>query len=174
MSTTSATPTTTTVTLQQGRTLLDAGQADEALECLKNLPLHDSFAPETLALLARAHANRGELDTAVAEARRALELNSLTTEAYVLLGMLYAQQGQAQAATKQLERARYLDSDAPLISFYLADVYRQMNRRDMALREYRNTLAKLAPYAPETLLDGVAVAWLRETCERYLKLLAQR
>ncbi len=163
-----------TTTLQQGRNLLDAGKADEVLDLFKNVALHDSSAPEMLALIARAHANRGELDTAVAEARRALELNSLTTEAYVLLGMLYAQQGQVQAAAKQLERARYLDADAPLISFYLADVYRQMHKRPMALREYRNTLAKLAPYAPETLLDGVAVAWLRETCERYLKLLAQK
>jgi tetratricopeptide (TPR) repeat protein len=89
-----------------------------------------------------------------------------------LLGILYAQQGQLQEATQQLERARYLDAESPLISYHLAETYRQMNRREIALREYRNTLRKLAGRAPDTLLDGVAVSWLCTTCERYIKLLA--
>lgn len=158
--------------VQRAHELLDAGQAQEVLDMLNQVPLEGMHAPQMLALMAKAHANRGEPDLAVAEARRALELNSLTTEAYVLLGVLYAQQGQAQVAARHLERARYLEPGSALISFYLADVYRQLQRRDHALREYRNTLRKLAAYSPDTLLDGVAVGWLRETCERYLKLLA--
>lgn len=160
--------------LQKGQELLDLGRADEVLDMLYQVPLNGPHAPRTLALIARAHANRGDLDVAVAEARRALELHSLTTEAYILLGVLYGQQGELSTAAKHLERARYLDSDAPLISFYLAEVYRQENRSDMALREYRNTLRKLTPYAPDTLLDGVAVRWLRDTCERYVQLLSGR
>jgi chemotaxis protein methyltransferase CheR len=157
--------------IQQGRSLLDQGQADKALDLLNQLPLNGPHAPHVLALIAQAHANRGDAELAVAEARRALELDMLTVEAYILLGILYAQQGQLQEATQQLERARYLDSGSPLISYHLAETYRQMSRREIALREYRNTLRKLAGHAPDTLLDGVAVGWLRATCERYIKLL---
>lgn len=159
---------------QQATALLEAGQAAEALVLLNRLPLHGPQAPQALALVARAHANRGDLDVAVAEARRALELDSLTTEAYLLLGIVYAQQGQLSVAAQNLERARYLEPESALISFHLAETYRQLKRLDVAQREYRNTLRKLAPQPADSLLDGVAVSWVRETCERQLKLLAQK
>lgn len=158
-------------TLHRGRELLDAGQVDDVLDMLYKVPLNGPHAPKTMALIARAHANRGDLDVAVAEARRAIELNSLTTDAYILLGILYARQGQMQEASQQLERARYLDPETALISFHLAEVYRQSKRFDSAIREYRNTLRKLQSYTSDALLDGVGVGLLRETCERYLKML---
>jgi chemotaxis protein methyltransferase CheR len=170
-STSSAAAASRESTLKRGRELLDAGQVDEVLDMLYKVPLNGPHAPKTLALIAQAHANRGDLDVAVAEARRAIELNSLTTEAYSLLGVLYARQGQFQAAAYQLERARYLDPDSALVSFHLAEVYRQLERRDAAIREYRNTLHKLAVYSPDALLEGVGVGLLRETCERYVQML---
>lgn len=160
--------------IQQATALLETGQAAEALALLNRMPLHGPQAPQALALVARAHANRGDLDVAVAEARRALELDSLTTEAYLLLGIVYGKQGQLNAAAQNLERARYLEPDSALISFHLAETYRQLKRIDVAQREYRNTLRKLAPQPADSLLDGVAVGWVRETCERQLKLLAQK
>ncbi len=169
-----STPSDTSVeseAIQRGRALLDAGQAAEALDLLYQLPLNGPHAPHVLALIARAHANRGHADLALAEARRALELDTLTLEAYLLLGILYAQQGQLHEATQHLERARYLDPDAALISYHLAETYRQLQRNSLALREYRNTLRKLSTYPPDTILDGVAIGWLRTTCERYLELL---
>ncbi len=157
--------------IQRGRVLLDAGQAAAALDVLCQVPLNGPTAPQVLALIARAHANRGDLDLAVAEARRAIDLDSLTTEAYLLLGILYAQQGQFQAAVQQFERARYLEPGAALVSFHLADAYRQLQRAGPALREYQNVLRKLTNHPPEALLDGVAVSWLRETCHRYINML---
>jgi chemotaxis protein methyltransferase CheR len=157
--------------IQRGRKLLDAGQAAEALAILCQVPLEGQYAPQLLALSAHAHANRGDLDLAVAEARRSLELDSLTTEAYLLLGIIYAQQGQFQQATQQLERARYLESDSALISFHLAETYRQLKHSTAALREYQNTLRKLTAHPPDELINGVASAWLSETCQRYIKAL---
>lgn len=157
--------------MRQGRALLDAGEAAAALERLCQTPLNGAYAPQVLALIAHAHANRGDLDMAVAEARRALDLDSLTTEAYLLLGVLYAQQGQLLDAAQQLERARYLAPEAALVSFHLADVYRQLDRSAAAVREYRNALRKLEPHPPDELLDGVAVGWVRETCRRYIDIL---
>lgn len=157
--------------LRRGHELLNMGQANEALTMLYQVPLNGPHAPEMLALIARAHANRGDFDLAAAEAHRALDLNALTTEAYMLLGVLYAQQEHLLIAAQQFERARYLDPDSALVSFHLADVYRQQNRCTMALREYRNTMRKLAAHPPDALLDGVAIGWIRETCERHIRTL---
>ncbi len=152
----------------RGRALIDAGQAGAALELFGATPLAGAHAPQILALAARAHADRGDLDLAAAEARRALELNPLTTEAHLLIGLIYARQGRYGAAVAQLERARYLDPEAPVVAFHLAESCRQAGRAEDALREYRNTIRLLAARPPDELIDGVAVGWLSETCSRYV------
>jgi len=169
-------PQSTEGSIERGRALIDAGRYDEALQTLYALPLNQPAAPMALALAARAHANRGDTDLAIAEARRSLELDNLTIDAYILLGMLYAQASSLPSPTcpylskavRQLERARYLDPELPLVSYHLADVFRRQGRSDAALREYRNTLRKLAEYPADELLDGVAVSWIRETCQRHI------
>jgi chemotaxis protein methyltransferase CheR len=159
-------------TLARGRELLDAGQLDAALELFAATPLTGSSAPSMLALTARAHADRGELELAAAEARRALELNPLTTEAHLLIGLIYARQGRYGAAIGQLERAQSLDGGSPVIAFHLAECYRQVGRTESALRAYRATIVRLAAHPPDRLIDGVAAGWLRETCRRYEALLS--
>ncbi len=160
--------------VQQGYALLEAGEVEKVLDMLTHIPLNGPHAPQAVTLIARAHANRGDLDLAFAEVRRAMELDPLSIDAHILLGMLYAQQGQYPSAAQYLERARYLDPDAALISFHLAEVYRQLNYGNKALREYKNTLRKLTDHPPDRLLDGVAVHWIRETCQRYIETLTDK
>ncbi len=166
------TPPVSAEVVARGRALLDAGQAETALELFYAAPLAGAQAPQVLALAARAHADRGDLDLAAAEARRALELNPRTTEAHLLIGLIYAQQGQYSAAISQLERARELDGSSPVIAFHLAECYRQAGRTERALHEYRSTIRKLAQLPPDHLIDGVASGWLSETCRRYEALLS--
>jgi chemotaxis protein methyltransferase CheR len=158
----------------RGRELLDAGEVEAALTLFADAQVSGAHAPTVLALAARAHADRGDLDLAAAEAHRAIELNPLTTEAYVLLGMIYARQGQPHDAIRQLERARYLDAESALIAFHLAECYRQAGKPASALREYHTALRRLAHHPPGHLIDGVAVDWLSTTCRRYVDQLAQR
>jgi chemotaxis protein methyltransferase CheR len=153
--------------LVRGRELLDAGQAEAALELFYAAPLAGVNAPQILALAARAHADRGDLDLAAAEARRALELGPLTVEAHLLIGLIHARQGRPAEAIAQLERASYLDGESPVIAFHLAECYRQAGRRESALREYRTALRRLAGHPPDRLFDGVAAGWLSETCRHY-------
>jgi chemotaxis protein methyltransferase CheR len=169
-----AEPFTGSAVVERGRHLLDTGNIDAALELFAAAPLSGAHAPAILALAARAHADRGDLDLAAAEAHRAIELNPLTTEAYVLLGMIYARQGQPLDAARQLERARYLDVASPLIAFHLAESYRQAGKWSSALREYQTALRHLAQHPPGHLIDGVAVDWLNATCRRYVAQLAER
>ncbi len=154
--------------LQRGRELLEQGQVAEALEALRFISPQSAWASQALTLIARAHADRDELDLAVAEVRRALEIDTLHEDAYLLLGVIYGRQGLWPAAVQQFERARYLSPSSALVSFHLAHAYRQFGRADLSIREYRNTLRKLDHHPPGALLDGVAVGWLRETCQRQL------
>jgi chemotaxis protein methyltransferase CheR len=157
--------------LASGRDFLAQGKIDEAMEALRCISPRSICAPQAVTLIARAHADRGDLDLAAAEVQRAIEIDMLNEEAYLLLGMIYGRQGQWQSAVQQLERARYLSADSALVSFHLAEAYRQAGRVEKAMREYRNTLRKLDVHPPGTLLDGVAVGWLRETCKRQIEYL---
>jgi chemotaxis protein methyltransferase CheR len=157
--------------LVAGRELLAQGKIAEALETLRRVSPQSGCAPQALTLTARAHADRGDLDLAAAEIQRAIEIDALNEEAHLLLGIILGRQGQWQSAIQQLERARYLSADSALVSFYLAEAYRQGGRADKAAREYRNTLRKLDMHPPGVLLDGVAVGWLRETCQRQIEYL---
>lgn len=156
--------------LDRVQTLLDAGRLDEAMEILRTIPPNSSLAPCAMTLVARVHADRGELDLAIAEARRALEIDALRDDAYLLLGTMYVRQGQWHDAIQALERARYLNPEAALVSYHLAMAYRQAGKKEQAAREFRSALRKLAAYRPEDLLEGVEVGWLRATCEQYLAL----
>jgi chemotaxis protein methyltransferase CheR len=98
-----------------------------------------------------------------------LDLDLLTHDAHLLLGMLAANQERWDQAVSHLERVRYLDPRAPVPSFHLANAYRGQQRLDLAEREYRSALRKLSGLAPTDVLDGVSVAWLRETCQRFLQ-----
>lgn len=156
----------------RARALLDAGNSDAALALVAATPLLGASAPQLLAVAARAHADRGDLDLAAAEARRALELNPRTMDAHLLIGVIHARQGRPEEAVLQLERARYIDDGSPVITFHLAECYRQLGQHQAALREYRNTLRTLAALPPNRLIDGVAPGWLSDTCRHYEALLS--
>jgi chemotaxis protein methyltransferase CheR len=152
--------------IAQAHELLDRGDTTAALELLRRVDPQSPHSPQAITLAARAHADRGDLELAAAEARRAIEIDPLNDTATLLIGIICSRLGEWAAAVQQLERARYLRPQSPLISFHLAGAYDQAGRTDLAQREYRSTLLKLEPYTPETMLDGVSVAWLRETCRR--------
>jgi chemotaxis protein methyltransferase CheR len=157
--------------LARARQLLDGGQIAEALEALRALPPHSPLAPRALTMVARAHADCGDLSQAVAEIRRSLEIEALNDDAYMLLGVIYGRQNDWPAAVRELERARYLNPASPLVSYHLADAYLHRERPELAAREYRSALWKLDAHPPDTLLDGVAVEWLRAACRQQLELL---
>jgi chemotaxis protein methyltransferase CheR len=159
--------------LAEARSLLNGGQVSDALDVLRRIAPQSPLAVEALNLAARAHADRGDLEQAGAEAIRALEIDSLNDTAYLLLGIVYARQSQWQLSAQQLERARYLRPESALVSFHLAAAYSELGLGEQARREYRSTLWKLRDDPPDSLLDGVAVAWLRDTCEREIERLAR-
>lgn len=166
-------PQTDAQLLEQAREFVATFQPDQALEALCRIAPASPVAPQALTLMARLHADRGELDLAIAAVKRAVQQDPLNEDAYVLLGVLHGRQAQWPEAARQFERARYLAPQAPLISFRLAEAYLRQKQIELAAREYRATLRKLEAHPPDILLDGVAVAWLRQTCQRQLEQLAR-
>jgi chemotaxis protein methyltransferase CheR len=157
------------VLLAESQQLIEQGALSTALERLSRIAPNSTHGAQALVLVAKIHADRGELELAVAEIKRALQIEPMLDRAYTLLGVIYARQELWAEAIQNFERARYLDPTAPLLSFYLADAYRQAGQTVAATREYRSTLRKLSSHPAEAVIDGVALSWVRETCQRRIR-----
>jgi TolB-like protein/Tfp pilus assembly protein PilF len=132
---------------------------------------HHMYANHLLAM--------GRLDEAIAERKRALELDPLSIRTGILLGRDYYVAGQYQRALEQYRRMIEIDSTSPLAlgigqegSFGIGDVYERQGRDADAVAEYLK-LAKLggAPAEEiEQLRQAFAASGLRGYWRRRLEL----
>ena len=84
---------------------LARGRFDEAAAEITLAQQLDPLSPTFGAHLAQAYIDKGELDMAMEEAKKVLELNPNFVEAYRVLGILYRRQGRYDEAVAELEKA---------------------------------------------------------------------
>jgi tetratricopeptide (TPR) repeat protein len=103
---------------------------------------------EALATIALEYESRGDLDTAISYARRAVEADAQFFGAHAILGKLLANAGDVEQGIKELEIARQQASDSPQVHFSLATAYAMAGRKAEAARE-RAEFARLKKLADE-------------------------
>src|ERR1019366_8808913 len=114
---------------------LSATDKDGGLrEYLKELELKPKHK-EALATIALEYETRGDLDTAITYARRAVEADAQFFGAHAVLGKLLASAGEVDQGIKELEIARQQASDSPQVHFSLAAAYAKAGRKAAAARE---------------------------------------
>jgi tetratricopeptide (TPR) repeat protein len=90
---------------------------------------------EALSTIALEYETRGDLDTAITYARRAVEADAQFFGAHAVLGKLLASAGEVDQGIKELEIARQQASDSPQVHFSLAAAYAKAGRKAEAARE---------------------------------------
>jgi tetratricopeptide (TPR) repeat protein len=114
---------------------LAATDADAGLrEYQKELELNPKHTA-ALASIALEYETRGELDTAISYARRAVEADPQYFGAHVVLGRLLVSAGEVEPGIKELETAKQQASDSPPVRFSLATAYAKAGRSVDAARE---------------------------------------
>jgi chemotaxis protein methyltransferase CheR len=117
-----------------------------------------------LSLLIRCHANRGELDRALALCEEALQRDRLDAAMQYLHAEILQEQGRREDALLSLQRTIYLDPNHILAHFALGNLSRWSGREDRAQRHFRNALSLLEGRDPEGVLpgsEGITAARLR-------------
>lgn len=117
------------------------------LEYRKELELNPKHT-EALATIALEYEARGDLDTAISYARRAVEADAQFFGAHAVLGKLLASAGQVESGIKELEIARQQAPDSPQVHFSLATAYSMAGKKAEAARE-RAEFARLRKLATE-------------------------
>ena len=127
---------------------LSATDKDAGLrEYQKELELNPKHT-EALATIALEYEARGDLDTAISYARRAVEADAQFFGAHAVLGKLLASAGQVEPGIKELEIARQQAPDSPQVHFSLATAYSMAGKKAEAARE-RAEFARLRKLAVE-------------------------
>jgi len=127
---------------------LSAADKDGGLrEYQRELELNPKHT-EALATIALEYEARGDLDTAVTYARRAVEADAQFFGAHAVLGKLLVNAGEVQQGIKELEIARQQAPDSPQVHFSLATAYAMAGRKTEAASE-RAEFARLKKLAGE-------------------------
>jgi len=116
-------------------------------EYQKELELNPKHT-EALTNVALEYEVRGDLDTAIAYARRAVEAGPQFFGAHAVLGKLLASDGEVEQGIKELEIARQQAADSPQVRLSLATAYTMAGRTGEAARE-RAEFARLKKLAGE-------------------------
>lgn len=126
-------------------------------------------SPTSLLLLARAHANLGELEAALQSAQLALAHDTCNPALRYLLALIQAEQGQHDAAIASLKQALYLDPGFVLAHFYLGNAYRKQGRPLDAQRHFNNATDLLRHTPASQILmeaEGITAGRLIEIIQR--------
>lgn len=138
--------------------------ADAIREATQVLSMHPGDAA-AMALLARTHANLGQLDQALARCQQAVATDKLNSGRWHLLATILQELGQPDDAAAALRRALYLAADNALAHFALGNLDRRQGRADHAKRHFRNALAILQAFSQEQVLpesEGMTAGRLAE------------
>ncbi len=121
--------------------------------------------PRTLALLARAFANTGNLDQAEQCCQEALKRDRTNPSYYYLLATIQQELGKPEEAARTLKTALYLDPDFIPAHFALANIEKRSGNTQTSLRHFRNVLKlleKLDDDTPVPESEGMTAGRMRE------------
>lgn len=117
---------------------------------------------QAMLLVARAHANLGQLAEAAEWCRQAITLDRCDAASHYLLSTILDEQGHSEEALQTLRRVLYLQPDFVLAHLSLGALGRRLGHMD-ATRHFGNALQLLATHLPDAILPeagGITVAQL--------------
>lgn len=120
---------------------------------------------ESILLLARLHANQGELSQAEKECQQAIAADKLNPRAHFLMANILQEQGKTADAAGALKKVLYLDPHFVLAHFSLGNLAWRQGRIEEARKHFENALGLLEKRAPEEILpesEGVSAGRLME------------
>ncbi|HEX6623743.1 MAG TPA: winged helix-turn-helix domain-containing protein [Pyrinomonadaceae bacterium] len=142
------------INTEMGFPYLCARRWDEALEHYRHALEMDPSFHLAIYFSARAHAQQGRLDEAVAESRRAVALSGGSTLTVGGLGYVYAAAGQSEEARKVLGELTALSRRRYVSPYTFATVHVGLGERDLALarleeayreRDYQLVMLRIDP-----------------------------
>jgi len=127
---------------------------------------NDPVDLQSAILLARIHANLGDLGAARQWSEQAIAIDRTSAVSHYLQAVILQEQNDFAAAAAALQRVLYLQGDFVLAYFALGNLEQRQGRGSAATRHFANALNLLRRFDDDAILpysDGMAAGQLRET-----------
>lgn len=152
-------------TYQQAFALYRQGRYAEAMsETTKLLALQPNDV-DAMTLMARIHANQGELAAALKWCEQTIAADRLNPVGHFLLATILQEQGRMEEAMRLFKRTLYLDQDFVLAHFALGNLHLAQGHRRETRRHLNNALELLRKLPQDAILpeaDGLSAGRLAE------------
>jgi chemotaxis protein methyltransferase CheR len=132
--------------------LYQAGNYEQAADCVRRALLAGPQPAATLTLGARAFANVGRLSEAREFCEQAIASDRLSTQSHYLLSIILEQQGEVAAAATSLKNVLFIDQENLLAYFALGNLSRQAGNASDSERNFANALELLERRDPHEVL----------------------
>jgi chemotaxis protein methyltransferase CheR len=129
---------------------------------------NDPVDLQSAILLARIHANLGDLTAARHWSEQAIAIDRTSAVGHYLQAIILQEQNDFAAAAAALQRVLYLQGDFVLAYFALGNLEQRQGRGSAATRHFANALNLLRRFDDNAILpysDGMAAGQLRETIQ---------
>jgi chemotaxis protein methyltransferase CheR len=153
--------------------LFRTGNYIEVLQLLRP-KVQERVTNKTYVLLARAHANLGQLAEALSWCDRSVAANKLDTESHYLRAVILLEQGRKEEAVQALRRCLYLDPGFILGHFTLGNMFFQEKNKIDARRHFNNALELLSSLPGDAAVseeEGLNAGRMREIVENTLNMI---
>lgn len=151
--------------------LYERGRYAEAAELLKDAAAAPESDIDDATLLARIHANLGDLGTARWWAERAVAADRTNALSHYLCAIILQEQAQFEAAAIELQKTLYLEPAFVLAHFALGNLTHGQGKPAAAARHFANALDLLRRYDDNDVLphsEGMVAGRLKQTIESML------
>ncbi len=138
-----------------------AAAADRLAARLRQAPEDE----QAMTLMARVHANQGNLGEALAWCDQAVARQKMNPGIHYLRATILQERGALLEAVRSLQSILYLDPNFALAHFTLATIARQLGRLAASDKHFENARALLATHPPEEILPesgGITAGRLTE------------
>jgi chemotaxis protein methyltransferase CheR len=147
---------------EEALALYEDGSYEAVVSKLADRSDHD---PKCMTLVAKAFANQGKLNDAIAWCEKAISIEKLNPEFHHLRAVILQERGQLEDAIASLKRALYIDSNFVLAHFMLGNLSQQAGRLKESRKCFENALVLLSGYEQDTVItesDGLTAGRLKE------------
>ncbi|KPA19632.1 chemotaxis protein methyltransferase CheR [Candidatus Magnetomorum sp. HK-1] len=140
--------------IEQAEKYTKEQQFTEAIQAYQShLSIYHNDA-KTWYLLARVHANSGDLENAKKACINAIKNDPLIEEAYYIKGLINEEDGQLAEAIADYKKTLYLDPDFVLAHYHLSTVYQQIQDDTQADRHKNQAIRILSQRQPDDTVPG--------------------
>ena len=158
-------------TKEKAKQVFEAGQYDQCIQLILEMPDHERSLPDNMHLLIRSCANTGKLHDSRKHAETLIDQDKLNADHYHLYAMVLMEMDDVENAAASLKKAIYLSPGHLMANYMLGNIEQRQGRQPQARKLFRQVAKMLDHMEDDELVpgsEGMTAGRMRQLVKLYL------